>query len=235
MRPLAFLCDFDGTVSPTDVGAALVARYTTDPARVAALVDAWRAGTIGARAITAGECATLRVGAAEAQAFALGFALDPGFAPFARAARDRGEHVEIASEGFGFYVRALLARAGLEDLPWSANEARFEDDRVVAEFPHLADDAPGCPGCGNCKARRVDRLRAAGWRVVVVGDGFSDRCAADRADVVLARGALLAWARERGLAARPFADFADVARQAGELSARGGAVPTRRAAGRIEG
>src|SRR6266516_4344676 len=63
---LAFVCDFDGTVSPTDVGAALVGRFTTDRGRVAGLVERWRAGEIGTRDVIEGECATLRVSEARA-------------------------------------------------------------------------------------------------------------------------------------------------------------------------
>src|SRR5438128_68142 len=60
---LAFVCDFDGTVSPTDVGAALVRRFTTDRGRVAGLVERWRAGEIGTReGIQAGGCEVVLVG-----------------------------------------------------------------------------------------------------------------------------------------------------------------------------
>jgi len=216
---LAFLCDFDGTVAPADVGAALVARFTTAPARIGELARRWGAGEIGSRAVVEGESATLRVREGEALEFVRGFTLDPGFAPFARSARSRGEPVELASEGFGFYIRELLARAALDDLPWTANEARFENDTVTPGFPHATGAERGCRGCGNCKARHVERLRRAGHRVVLVGDGLSDRCAAEAADVVLARGRLLEWSRARGIAALPFEDFAGVERHALRLRA----------------
>jgi len=225
---LAFLCDFDGTVAPADVGAALVARFTTAPERIGELARRWTAGEIGSRAVIEGESATLRVREGEALAFVRGFALDPGFAPFARCARARGEPVELASEGFGFYIRELLAHAGLDDLPWTANEARFENDTLTPGFPHATGAERDCRGCGNCKARHVERLRRAGHRVVLVGDGLSDRCAAEAADVVLARGRLLEWCHAQGLAALPFEDFAGVERQAERLragAATGAAVP----------
>src|SRR2546428_589775 len=110
---LAFVCDFDGTVSPTDVGAALVWRFTTDRGRVARLVERWRAGEIGTRDVIEGECATLRVSAAESLEFVRGFDLDPGFAPFARATLARGDRVMVVSEGYDFYLPKLLGRAGL--------------------------------------------------------------------------------------------------------------------------
>ena len=216
-----WLCDFDGTIARTDVGAALVERYARgDRARRRALAEAWRAGRLGSRALIVAECAAVRVNRDEALAFARGVELDPGFAAFAAAAAGRGERVEVVSDGFDFYVRELLERAGLGPLPRSANRVRFAGDRMIPGFPTRAP-AGACGRCGNCKAAHVARARARGDRVVLVGDGCTDRCAAPLADQVLAKGALLRWCRERGIAAQPFDGFADVERIA---RARAGAV-----------
>lgn len=204
----AWLCDFDGTIAPDDIGAALVARYSVATAgERAALLARWRAGALGHRALTEAECRGLRVDEAEARAFTLGFALDPHVAGFARDAAARGDALMVVSEGFDFYVEPQLARAGLAHLPWAANHARFEEGRVIPDFPHPG----GCGECGNCKAQHVRAWRERGYEVAIVGNGHSDRCGAAAADVVLARGGLLDWCRDRGIAATPFADFAEVA------------------------
>jgi 2-hydroxy-3-keto-5-methylthiopentenyl-1-phosphate phosphatase len=110
----------------------------------------------------------------------------------------------VVSEGLDFYVEDLLARAGLGDLPFAANHARFEGDRVIAEFPH---QDPACAQCGNCKARHVRGYRARGFRTTLIGDGGSDRCGAREADRVYARGDLLAWCAAERIPASPFTDF----------------------------
>jgi 2,3-diketo-5-methylthio-1-phosphopentane phosphatase len=205
----AFLCDFDGTISPTDIGAALVERFSPGAGRErAALLARWAGGELGHRELTVAEFDLVRVSEPEARAFARGFAIDPHFARFAAEMLARGDAVMVVSEGLDFYVADHLGRAGVGELPWAANHARFEGDRLIPEFPWSAG---GCGRCGNCKAQHARRYRARGYQVVAVGDGLSDRCAAAEADVVLARGALLEWCRARGLAALPFADFADVA------------------------
>jgi len=213
---VAWLCDFDGTVSPRDIGAAFAERFS--PGGVAARVpelSGWLAGRIGHRELTRAQCAQVRAGLDEALAFARGFALDPAFAPFVREVVSRGDVVMVVSEGFDFYVRALLEREGLGTLPYAANRLRFEPDgRVVAEFP-FAD--PACDDCGNCKAQHVRRHRAQGHRVVLVGDGASDRHGAGVADHVLARGSLLEWCRAGHVAHTAFGDFRDVAAWARDL------------------
>lgn len=220
--PVAYLCDFDGTISPTDIGAALVERFST--AQDPGLLADWLAGRLGHRELTARQCAGLHVSREDALAFTRTFRLDPRFAAFAREALGRGDAVMVVSEGLDFYVQDHLSLAGLGQLPWAANEAVFEGARVSARFPH-AD--PACEACGNCKAQHVRRYRGRGFHTVLVGDGTSDRHGAQAADSVLARGDLAAWCREEQLAHVPFEHFGDVAEFSRRLEQ--GAVPVRRA------
>jgi 2,3-diketo-5-methylthio-1-phosphopentane phosphatase len=216
---LAFVCDFDGTVAPDDIGAGFVRRFGTGPddALEAALAR-WRRGEIGHRELTQVECGRLRVTEPEAAEWASAFALDPEFAPFARAAVTAGHRVSVASEGFDFYIAELLRRAGLEAVAYTSNRLRFDDGRAIAEFPH----AGGCGRCGNCKGARVDEQRRDGYTVVMVGDGYSDRCGAKAADHVVARGDLLEWCRGGGIAVQSFEGFAGLARWMHAASPNGG-------------
>ncbi len=210
--PHAFICDFDGTVSPSDIGAAFARRFSPGgAAETPGFLTRWRRGEMDHRELTVAQCALLAVTRDQALAFARGFALDPHFTPFVREARARGHEVAVVSEGLDFYVRDLLERAGLGELPWSANVAHFAHGRVTPGFPA----APaGCGRCGNCKGAHVRAWRARGYRTVLVGDGLSDRCGAREADAVLARGDLLAWCRREGIGVTSFESFADVARAA---------------------
>jgi 2-hydroxy-3-keto-5-methylthiopentenyl-1-phosphate phosphatase len=51
--PTAFLCDFDGTIAPADIGASFVRHFAGDrSAEVDAMVTRWRAGEVGSRELT---------------------------------------------------------------------------------------------------------------------------------------------------------------------------------------
>jgi len=208
-RPVAYLCDFDGTIAPSDVGARFARRFATDDGEVfRALESRWRSGELGHRELTEAECAVLKVSADEAAGFVRDFTIDPHFAPFVRAAEARGDAVMVVSEGFDFYIAALLEAAGLGALPRAANRLRFEGGRAIPEFPFAAQS---CGRCGNCKAQHVRAFTARGYRTVMVGDGYSDRCGARAADAVLARGGLREWCEREGIAVHAFENFADVA------------------------
>lgn len=207
--PIAYLCDFDGTISPRDIGAAFVHEYSPNGAasREELLAD-WLAGRMGHRELSRRQTALVRAGADEALEFTRRFRLDPHFAPFVREALGREDAVMVVSEGFDFYVRDHLARAGFPDLPWAANHIEFVGRELHVEFP-FAD--PACEECGNCKAQHVRRYRALGFHTVLVGDGLSDRHGAIAADTVFARGGLAEWCSAEGRAHLRFGDFADVA------------------------
>ena len=206
---LAYLCDFDGTISPQDIGAAFVHAFSPDGAASREeVLAAWLDGRMGHRELTRLQTSLVTVGPEEAIAFTRRFRLDPQFAPFVREALGRGDAVMVVSEGFDFYVRDHLERAGLGELPWAANHAVFEHGKLRAEFP-FAD--PACDDCGNCKAQHVRRYRALGYHTVLVGDGLSDRHGALAADTVFARGGLAEWCRAEGRPWLAFEHFGDVA------------------------
>jgi 2-hydroxy-3-keto-5-methylthiopentenyl-1-phosphate phosphatase len=206
----AWLCDFDGTVSPTDIGAAFARAFSPGgAAEQEDLLGPWMRGETGHRDLTVAQCRRITATAAGALAFTRGFGLDPHFAPFVRGLTARGDRVMVVSEGFDFYLADQLARAGLGSVPFAANRLRFGPGGVVTpEFPWAEG---GCGDCGNCKGRHVRDWRERGFTTVLVGDGLSDRCGARAADEVVARGELLAWCRREGVPAREFRDFADVA------------------------
>src|ERR671915_198208 len=114
-------------------------------------------------------------------------AQDEAFPAFVAQVRARGAHVEVVSDGFGFYVASNLAALGVDDVFVATNENRVGDGSAGMAFPF---GHPSCYVCGTCKRERVRLHQAAGRVVVFIGDGTSDRYAAAHADVVFAKGSL---------------------------------------------
>lgn len=134
-------------------------------------------------------------------------AQDETFPAFVDAVRRRGAHIEIVSDGFGFYVASNLAALGVRDIPIATNQNRLGEGSAGVSFPY---GHPSCFVCGTCKRERV-RLHQASDRVVVfIGDGTSDRFAAAHADMVFAKGALARICAAEGWPFIEWATFADV-------------------------
>ena len=200
------LVDFDGTICPTDVGNALFNRATGGAFTDA--VQLWKDGKISSRHCLIAESGLARITREEVRAFALKQPLDPHFKDFYREARDRGIAVRVVSDGLDVYIRAILEREGLEDIPVESNRAHFMGDRLLPAFPYAGR---GCGRCGNCKGGAVAEARKRGG-VGFIGDGLSDRCGARDADWVFAKTGrdLIETCRAEGIPHTPFESFDDV-------------------------
>ena len=126
--------------------------------------------------------------------------LRPGFHEFAERHRP-----VIVSSNFRQLIEPILAAHALE-LEVRANEVEWQPDGWRATFRN----GDVCGSCGEpCK--RADLAGAD--HVTYVGDGYSDRCAAQAADRVFARRALARYLDERGVPYEPFEDFYEIERK----------------------
>jgi len=201
--PGTVLVDFDGTVAVVDVGNRLFHRVTGGA--WSGVVDSWKSGAISSRECLIHECSVARASEEEVLAFARAQPVAPEFAGFAAWLADAGWRVRVVSDGLDVYIREILEREGLDGIPVASNRVRFVGDRLLPSFPYAGR---GCGRCGNCKAGAVAEARGSG-PVVFIGDGLSDRCGAETADVVFARAGrdLVGFCRERGIPHVAFEDF----------------------------
>ena len=195
----AVVVDFDGTACSHDVAEHLLDAFADPSWR--RFDEAWDRGEMGAPEGLSRQATMLEATTAELIAFALEHCpMDPTFAPFVDRCHDAGVPVTVASDGFGFYIPPLLAAAGATPAAVVTNawsEARMS-------FPH---GHPDCMNCGTCKMNVV--LGAPG-PVAFIGEGASDRYAANYADVVFAKDALVALCDRDGVTWTAWDDFDDV-------------------------
>ncbi len=198
--------DFDGTACRQDVGDSFFERFTPPEhqAEWAGLIEAYDSGRMGSQECLTRECALVRVSEADAREFAAGFSLEPGFAELWAASREADLPMVVVSDGLDVYIRHILERHGLGEIPVRANRAVFRGDVLVPEFPW---QGLGCGRCGNCKGHHVSAARQQYDSVWMVGDAHSDVCGALVADRVFARPVLQGLLAERGRACEPFDAF----------------------------
>jgi 2,3-diketo-5-methylthio-1-phosphopentane phosphatase len=211
---IAVLCDFDGTVATEDVGNLLFRRFSED-GRSMEVVEAWRRGEISSRECLERECALARASKEDIDRFLKERRLDPYFRDFLDFARRRKFPVVILSDGLDYYIEWLLMRHGVGDVEVYANHLVLGDHTLSVEFPYY--DLLDCTDCGNCKKYHLEKIRERGHAIVYVGDGYSDRCPAEAADLVIAKGVLLEHCRRKGIPCLTYQSFRDVERHLLEL------------------
>jgi len=205
---LAIFCDFDGTVARRDVGYHLYHHFSGG--RNDALLPDWKAGRLSTRDCMRLESEMVRATPEEIHQFLDQFDLDPTFPEFARVCRADEIPIVIVSEGLDIYITRLLASHGPEHFNVKCNIGHFEGGGIRIEFPY---EYRVCPGCGNCKAARIEEFRVQvgdACPIVFIGDGYSDACGARAADLVFAKKDLVRYCQSEGILYNEFSNFEDV-------------------------
>jgi 2,3-diketo-5-methylthio-1-phosphopentane phosphatase len=214
------LCDFDGTISVEDVIDSLLDRYGRPGWET--LEKDWREGRIGSRACMGGQVALLDMSPDELDAHLREVRIDHAFPAFVAKARELGLPIHVVSDGLDLAIHRILDRHGLGDLPVSANHLApgGTSHSWKLTSPHAVS---GCAS-GTCKCAVAARHRATGARrTLLIGDGASDFCVADRVDFVFAKHRLIEHCRAAGIPYFPITGFEEAlallpALLAGELA-----------------
>jgi len=197
--------DFDGTITERDTLDEMCRIYA--PEAWAAAENDLQTRTMTLREVIAAEFAPIRGDHDTIVAETVDRArVRAGFAEFVRAAEDAGDRIVVVSSGFESVIRPILEREGLDHLEVVAHDVRFTPEGGIVDFRH----GEPCPVCGEeCKRSVVDSMRD-GREVAYIGDGYSDRCAAQAADIRFARRSLASYLDGEGVGYTSFDDFTTV-------------------------
>ena len=207
MAQRTLVVDFDGTITQQDM-LDDIAQTFGDGEVYRQVDEGLDRGSIPLREVIRREFEPVRAPLEEVVDYVLRETrIRAGFRDLVERARDEGWRFVVVSSGFHELIEPVLAREGVSvELHANRVDPRPDGWRVLWSY---GDD---CETCGeSCKRATVDAL-ANGGEVVYVGDGYSDRCAAEDADRVFARRGLARWLDGRGVPYEPFEDFHDVAR-----------------------
>jgi 2,3-diketo-5-methylthio-1-phosphopentane phosphatase len=209
MRKIAILCDFDGTIAVEDVGSLLFRTFSERPTDD--LIKRWKNGEISSRECIEREAEVTSVSNEALNQFIHQRRLDPYFKDFIDFAKKRGMDVVIVSDGLDYYIEKMLVRNGLAELDFYANLLDHNNGNFKVMFPYY--NVRDCRDCGNCKTHHLEKYKAAGFYVIYVGNGLSDRCPSEYADLVFAKGELLDFCKEKCIKHIAFKNFRDVERE----------------------
>jgi 2-hydroxy-3-keto-5-methylthiopentenyl-1-phosphate phosphatase len=200
--------DFDGTVTEQDLLDTIASRFG-DPVVYQEVDEGLDEGRLPLREVITREFEPVTKPLDEVVAWELdNVRIRPGFRELVELARERGWRFVIVSSGFHELIEPILVHEGVEvELHANRVEPRPEGWRVLWQYDE------SCDSCGeSCKRSIVQALGGEG-EIVYVGDGYSDRCAAEASDRVFATKGLARYLDERGVPYEPFDDFHDIARR----------------------
>jgi 2,3-diketo-5-methylthio-1-phosphopentane phosphatase len=204
--PIYIFTDFDGTIMRNDLGDALFMEFG-DFAQYHPRLEA---GELSVPQYWKLLVASLRSGLTpeDIQSWALRQSADESFQPFVEFCRERGLTLAVVSDGFDVYIHPILERENATDIPRFCNRLLFDNGVFTPLFPGR-DEACSC-FCASCKRNAFLRFAPPEALIVYIGDGYSDFCAAEHADIIFAKKSLAAHCNRLRLPHYPFSSFSDV-------------------------
>ncbi len=206
-RPIV-VSDFDGTISSRDISYEILERFSTGGWE--GVDEAYARGEIGSQEAFRLILEKIKATKTELTKYIneLSPPIDPRFVEFYRYLKERGIDLVILSDGFLFYIKLLLEKEGITDIPIYAND--IIEDKAGALVPVFPYHNGQCDKCGNCKSNIIKKLKEDHDHIIFIGDGYSDLCASELADTLFAKRRLMRHAAETRLPFTYFHDFADV-------------------------
>ena len=209
MSRRTLVVDFDGTITEQDLLDQIALTFG-DEEVYREVDEALDEDSLTLHEVISREFEPVRAPLEEVQQWVLeNVRVRPGFREVVELARERGWRFEIVSSGFRELIEPVLAREGIEGVELLSNTVDARPDGWKVRF-RVSDV---CGTCGQPCKRSTAASLADGSELVYVGDGYSDRCAAESADLVFARRGLARYLDERGVPFERFEDFHSIARR----------------------
>jgi 2-hydroxy-3-keto-5-methylthiopentenyl-1-phosphate phosphatase len=146
--------------------------------------------------------------------------LDATFKDFVSYCKENNHELVIVSEGYDYYIKHILERENI-DLKFYANKlTTYIDDKgklkVTCEFPNSEEM---CSWCGTSKRNVIINNTNDLYNEVSVfiGDGASDACAVNYADIIFAKGRLASFCWKNNITYHEFNNFDDISKKLDKL------------------
>ncbi|NOX37365.1 MAG: MtnX-like HAD-IB family phosphatase [Calditrichaeota bacterium] len=203
--PIYVFVDFDGTITHQDTLDYLLDTFA--PPHWREIEDQVTAGVLEEKRALQMEFDLLRVSLETAIQTIQHLPIDPQFPRFVQYCRQNNMALQILSGGVDYFIRAILRRNGLEEVPFHSNSVKVVNDRwkiVPARTPRIRNQ------CNHCKTYWITRARNEGFLTVYIGDGNTDRCPATATHISFAKDQLAEYLRQIGHPFLPYRNFQDI-------------------------
>lgn len=203
--------DFDGTITLQDSTVALVNLYGSELNQRDE--ELFIGGKITNREAIQRHYRTMLLSPEKYYGVMYSMELDPGFKQFYQAVKASGFELSVLTGSAAEGVRNYLVKNGFEDIVVYGNELRVENGAVIL-YPEdeihetLCQKGP----CAHCKSKHLAKAKREGKKVIYIGDGITDLCAATHADLLFAKGVLAQRCAKSGMAFERFESFDDLYR-----------------------
>ena len=207
MKNLCILSDFDGTITTKDGLYTFIEQYARgDWEKVE---QDWTEGKISSKECLIEEFKLVPNLSEELIAkFIETLTIDETFVDFYNKIQDKGIDFYIVSDGIDYFIERILKKYGLHNINVISNHGEFRGEFFELTFPN--DNADCVNNAGTCKCKVLADLKKEYAKIIYIGDGVSDYCVADKADILYAKQRLLKYCKEKKINFISYNNFEDI-------------------------
>ena len=214
-RTIKVFVDFDGTITLEDVGEAIFKKFG-ETEKVKRIIEDLLSDKISSRQCWDELCDSVdNINKVELDEFIDLLDVDPTFIPFVKFCSKNKIDMVVLSDGFDYYIDRLFNKAGLAGLKYYSNKLFVDETGMLkAEYPYFDVDSPTS---ANCKKNHIINHSSDDEYTVYIGDGNSDKDAAQYCDYIFAKDGLARFCSMERICFYPFRDFNEVQNKLTEL------------------
>ena len=207
MKKIIIVSDFDGTITEKDGLYTFIKEYAR--AGWENIEQDWADGKISSKECLIEEFKLVPDLSEELVAsFIRTIGIDESFKDFYNRLSENNIDFCIVSDGIDYFINKILKQHGIDDAKIISNHGVFRGEFFEITCPN---DYSGCKNnAGTCKCKIISDLKKDYEKVIYIGDGTSDFCVADKADVLYAKSKLLNYCEDRGIKCVPYNSFRDI-------------------------
>jgi len=198
--------DFDNTIATCDVFDSMLPRFSKDNLWVK-LEKEWESGKIGSHACLKGQIKGMSITRAALDKYLTNIKLDPYFNKIVKLLSDKKIKVMVLSDNFDFILKRILSHNAIKNLKVYSNKLQISKNKLIPRFPFRSKN---CQVCAHCKTKNLLENVSSDSIIIYVGDGRSDICPAQYADLVFAKDSLLKYFKDKKLTCFSYTCLRDV-------------------------
>ena len=209
---LKIFSDFDGTITIYDTWLEMGDYFINNTEKWSETIKKFENQEIGARECFITECSLLEnFDINRFNDIIDSQKLDPGFIDFHNFCIKNNIPLVILSEGMDYYIERILNNYGLH-IPFYSNSIQFTAGKkpFTLNFPYSDSD---CEKCGTSKRNILMNNTADDEISVFIGDGFSDACVVNYADIVFAKKNLASYCWKNNITYHEYQTFGDITKK----------------------
>jgi len=199
-------CDFDGTITKEDAINKLFETFAEKS--WLAIEKSWQDGLIGSK-----ECLEKQLNCIKnisengLNAFIDQIKIDESFIDFINFVCRNKIDFYIVSDGFDLIISKVLNNYGIKNIKIYSNRLEHKNNKLIPYFDFHCADCNTKAGLCKCNVIKENHNSK---KIIYIGDGLSDICAAKFADILFAKNKLMEYAELIDMNHTPFSVFGEI-------------------------